>query len=408
MSPRSGRPTEDERGIALVTAILVLLVISVLAAVLMMNVTVERKIAGRDLRAAQALNTAEAGVGEALSRIRNGDITLVPGNPRSVAQIFLASAGSVPVLGTDSIALDTRQPAGQWLSYSTPNKSADVLTVHFKTDGSRSVIYRYDNTKTPAINTSTGLPIYVISATGREGPDKRRIVAEVIQKPFNTNIKASVAANVDIRFIGNGVVCGYNHNENTPAPSGMNGRLVAPDCSPYETGTGNLPGSWTTQATWNGGGAAQSGNPANVSGQSGFYAGPWEALGLSQAEFYAWVGTPLSAAPASLDGITYLDNNGVAQDQSAAIGLQGVTGEGLLYVDGNLTLNSSFTYRGLIYVEGDLIINGQAWVLGGVIVRGKTELMHTGGATVLYSGPTITQVLAKYGGQFVTLSWREY
>jgi hypothetical protein len=76
-------------------------------------------------------------------------------------------------------------------------------------------------------------------------------------------------------------------------------------------------------------------------------------------------------------------------------------------VDGDLTLNSSFTYRGLIYVEGDLKINGQAWVLGGIIVRGKAELRQNGGSTILYSGPTISQVLAKYGGQFVTLSWRE-
>ena len=79
----------------------------------------------------------------------------------------------------------------------------------------------------------------------------------------------------------------------------------------------------------------------------------------------------------------------------------------MLYVDGDLTCNAGFTYRGLLYVEGDLKINGQAWVLGGVIVRGKTTLKANGGMTILYSADAITQALSKYGGQFVTLSWRE-
>ena len=45
-------------------------------------------------------------------------------------------------------------------------------------------------------------------------------------------------------------------------------------------------------------------------------------------------------------------------------------------MDGNLTLNAGFTYRGLIYVEGDLAVNGDAWVLGAVIVRGKTVISY--------------------------------
>ncbi len=398
----------NERGIALVMALLVLLVMSLLAAVLMMSISVERKIAGHDLRSSQALNSAEAGVGEAVSRIRSGDITLPTNNPNAVAQIFLAAAGSVPVLGTDSTALDTKQPAGQWLSYSTANKTADVLTVQFKTDGSRSVVYRYDPTKNPATNTSTGSPIYVISSTGFEGPDVRRIVTEVIQRPFNVNIKAAVSANVDIRFIGNGVVCGYNHNENTPAPAGENGRGGANSCVPYETVGGDLPGSWTTQTTWNGGAATQAGQPIpNASGQTGFYAGPWEALGMSQADFVAWIGAPIGSVPATVNGIYYLDNDTFLGNQSGAWGIQGMVGEGMLYVDGDLTLNAGFTYRGLIYVEGNLTYNGEAWLLGGMIVRGTTEFKQTGGSTILFSGPTIMQVLSKYGGQFVTLAWRE-
>jgi Tfp pilus assembly protein PilX len=404
------RPTGPvgERGIALVMALLVLLVMSMLAAVLMMSVTTERKIAGHDLRRSQALNTAEAGVSEAMARLRNGDITLPTANPRAVAQIFNCLAGSVPAPGVDTTTMETKQPAGQWLPYSNATKGPDVLTVKFKTNPARTVVYKYDGSLNPAIQTASGMPIYVITATGKKGADVRRVVTEVIQKPFNSLVKAALAANLDIDFVGNAVVCGYNHSAATPTDQGENGRGAAPDCTPYETGIGNLPGSWTTGATVNGGAATQSGAPpVNASNQSGFYSGPWEALGMEQADYFSWVGVPQAGAPASINGIVYLDNNGTAQDQSGAWGFGGVTGEGLLYVDGDLTLNSTFVYRGLVYVEGDLKLNGQAWILGGLIVRGKSSVKMNGGATVLYSSDAIAQSIAKYGGQFVTLSWRE-
>src|SRR5262245_14836686 len=157
-TPSMKRP-EPERGIALVMALLILLVLSVIAAALMLSVQVETKISGRDDRRSQALSIAEAGVAEAVSRIRSGDVpdTL---NACMASQIFLASAGSIPVLGADSTGLPTAQPAGNWLSYSTTQKSDQVLTVTYKTDPARTVIYRYDTRKTPPVQTQTGQPIF--------------------------------------------------------------------------------------------------------------------------------------------------------------------------------------------------------------------------------------------------------
>src|SRR5262252_7181617 len=129
---KHSRP-KRERGIALVMALLVLLVISVIAAALMLSVQVETKISGRDDRRSQALSIAEAGVSEAVSRIRSGEVpdTL---NPRMASQIFLVSPGNVPVLGTDSTGLATAQPAGKWLTYTSSVKDDQVLTVTYKTD----------------------------------------------------------------------------------------------------------------------------------------------------------------------------------------------------------------------------------------------------------------------------------
>jgi hypothetical protein len=213
------------------------------------------------------------------------------------------------------------------------------------------------------------------------------------------------------------VVCGFNHRADTPPWTGEDGRFNPPANNPchggggkpdYETGVGDLYGSWTSGGTINGGGAFQNGSPsANVSNQVGFYTGPWDALGVGQADFYSWVGAPKTDVPTNLNAITYLDNDNTGQNQSGAWGIHGVTGEGLLYVDGDVTLNSTFVYKGLVYIEGDLKLNGQAWILGGLIVRGKADVTMNGGATVLYSSEAILLALSKYGGQFVTLSWRE-
>jgi hypothetical protein len=373
----------------------------------MLSVQVETKISGRDDRRSQALSLAEAGVAEAISRIRNGDVPDLL-NPRMASQIFLVGAGSVPVLGTDSIALPTVQPAGRWLTYSTPGKGDQALTVTYRTDAARTRIYRYDQTRNPPIQTATGQPIFVITSTGRKGTDTRTVVTEVIQKPYHPEIKAAIVADYDIRFIGNSIVCGYNHRLDTPLWYGENGRVGAKSCVPYETNSGGVLGAWSSGGITSGGASEQAGQPTpSLANQTGFYTGPWDAIGVPQADFYSMAGSPLNAVPANLNAITYLDNDGVGQNQSGSFAIHGGNGEGLLYVDGDLTLNGNFTYKGLIYIEGDLKLNGQAWILGGIVVRGKSSVKVTGGATVLYSSEAIERALSKYAGQFVTVSWRE-
>ena len=92
MNPRNGDPTAmparpntpsrgssnparpHQEGMALVLALLVLVVLTVIGAALMANVTTETKISGYKVRDTQALTVAEAGVQEAMLRIRNGDV----------------------------------------------------------------------------------------------------------------------------------------------------------------------------------------------------------------------------------------------------------------------------------------------------------------------------------------------
>jgi Tfp pilus assembly protein PilX len=398
---------------AMVIALLALTVLSMLGLVLMMSLNTESRLTSQNLVSATALNLAEAGVAEATSRISSGDINL-GSNPRGTALIFNAAAGSVPVVGVDTTALATAQPAGAWLAYSTANKGPNVLTVSFKTDAARTVIYKYDASKNPPIQTTSGMPIYQVTSTGMSGNATRRIVTEVMQQPVITNMKGAVVCGIEInKFNGNAFACGYNHRADTPDDTGSGGRTGSGGCNEnpginhWETGSGNLTGLWSAGTISSGGASNDDGTPPEAASQTGFYAGPWEALGMTQAAFYAWIGSPVNSIPGNPNGVYYVDDNATTQDGSWSGSAGGATGSGMLYVDGDLTMNAGFNYRGLIYVEGDVKLNGHAWILGGLIVRGKTKVKINGGATVLYSSDAIAQNIAKTKGSFITLSWRE-
>jgi Tfp pilus assembly protein PilX len=404
----------NERGFALVVSMLILLVMTLLGLVLMSSVVLNRSLAGNDQRMRQSLDIAEAGVGEALGRIAHQETQMDASQPADVCQVFNTAIGSVPALGADSVGLATGQAVGSYLNYTTATRSPDALTIGWKKDPTGTIVMRYDPSNTPHVNALSGSPIYQITATGRVGTTRRSVVTEVIQRPYNVSVLGALVANVPVDVLGNSVICGYNHSINTPENDGKKGRInpapIPPNdpdyCGDNELGFGDKPGIWGSQTVNPGGTFFGYGNPAWLTNQSGFPTGPWDALGLSQSDFWSFVGAPVSV-PSNWKGISYVDNNSVTQDHSASLNVQGISGEGFLYVDGDLKISSSFSYVGLVYVEGDLTISGNAWILGGMIVNGNSHIKANGGMTILYSADAITQSISKYGGQFVTLSWRE-
>lgn len=405
------RPTTDERGMALVLALIILMVLSVIGAALMANVNIETKMSGHKVRDTQALAVAEAGVQEAILRIRNGDI-LDDGNPRAVTLIYNQVAGSLPISGTDTTSLPTLQPAGSYLTYTTPNKTSSVLSVRYKTRNGQ--ILKYDENAATKINTTTGNRIYIITATGRSGTAQRQVYTEVTRATINVLARAAVAANVGINFGGNITVCGHDHRMDTPTDTSPTGGPSGPCNAGVGSWLSNnhttcLPGAWSGGAVDDGGSADIGGEPSDfLEAQTGFYSGPWDVLGMTQAEWWSWIGAPVSSAPLNPNGVYYLDNNGVKQDALGSYSYNGGDGEGLLYVDGDLSINGNFHYRGLLYIEGDLTINGDSWILGGLVVKGNSSVkIANGSAIILYSSEAIAQKIAKYGGDLQTIAWRE-
>ena len=397
----------DQEGMALILALMVLLVLTVIGAALMANVNTETKISGLKVRDTQALTVAEAGVQEAMLRLRNGD---VPDdlNPRNVTVIFNQVAGSLPPVGADTTALATLQTAGSYLNYSTAYKDPMMLTMHYKTHN--GVIQRYDEMANPKVNTATGNPIWVITSTGMSGTSGRTTYAEVCRARINVQVRGAVAANVGIQFKGNINVCGHDHRADTPVntyPNTCDLLWHAPPSNMVHTTC--MPGAWSTKDATTKGSANVQGDPIPMKTyQTGFYSGPWDVFTMTQPDFWSWIGSPLSTAPNPPKGIYYLDNDNVKQNGSGDFTYNSGDGEGLLYVDGTLRLNGNFTYRGMIYCEGDLFINGNVWILGGIVVKGKSVVkIANGSAIVLYSADAIQQKITKYGGNLQTIAWRE-
>ncbi len=405
----------NERGAALLLALVVLTTMAFMAMFLGATAAMNRRMAGDDATKAKALRNAESGVAEALARVQAGlgPDPSVANAPRKVVQILLVNSGGTA--GVDTTLLATGQPSGQWLPYSTASKGGNALTIEFRTDAGKTKLYRYDKTQNPPVQSNTGDPVYRVTSTGTAGNISRTIVAEVSWSPAASpyDVRGAVCAGQDVKFLGNAIACGYNHRADTPAGTGSSGRLGLGGCyenplatpPKWEYPTGTTAGIWSTGNAAGGGVANSFGSPAGSSYNSTFYAGPWEVLGMTQSQFYTWVGTAKSSMPATPSGITYLDNDSTKQNATGS--WSNNAGTGFLYCDGDLTLQSN--WRGLVYVEGDLKLNGNTWILGGVICKGRSQIKFNGGATVLYSADAIqTYVAASSGnGKPKVVSWKE-
>ncbi|MBI5837907.1 MAG: hypothetical protein HZB25_11745 [Candidatus Eisenbacteria bacterium] len=398
-----------ERGTALVIAVMVLLAVTLLAAWFLFTAKLEVQISGATQRGNKALEVAEAGVEEAIQRLANGEVPGDVTQPAAVTQIYLLAAGSLPAAGGDTTNLPTAQALASALPYSLAAKGPDVLTVNFKTTPDGATVLRYNPLHSPRINTVSGAPIYQVRSTGTAGTTSQTVLAEVCKVPATAMVAAAVMADVGIQFNGNISVCGHDHSAATPTGTRTPDCNVGPGAWLGASAHGScVYGGWSSGEITKQGSSDIHGEPTDTtSHRTGFFNGPWEPVGLSQADFWAWMGAPFPSPPDPPNGILYLDDDGIKQNQSGHFAYHGGDGEGFLYVDGDLQINGNFTYRGLIYVEGDLSINGTCWILGALVVKGKTTIhLATGDATVLYSGEAIEQALERYSRRFTRISWR--
>lgn len=411
----------DQGGAALVVALLMLLGLAAMGVTAVMIGSSDLMVAGGHRQRSVALNTAEAGLAEALHRMNqrpgtmvsvggsNVDISIfdpaTPPNPAWSARIFNTSPGAAPASGDGAFHTGTIQPAGNYLNYASSSDPDEAILIRHKLrdfdgDGTAEVAL-FDPSRIPPENPNTGFPIERITVTGREGQARRVIQADVVRFPLNPNVLAGLMANGAVDLRGNVTVCGRNHRIDTPAHTGL------PNCSPaWEEADGNLYGVMTTGGSVGTRGSTDllgSPSPTNTDNTNTFQsiAGVLGVTDQEWADIVANADRTSFSGSGPYDGITVINGN-----QS----LNGGTGSGLLYVNGNLTLSGNFTWRGLIYVEGVFRITGTAWILGGAMANGGGEItavdFGAGTPKILYSRAALVQTLMS-AMNYIVLSWKE-
>ncbi len=82
------------------------------------------------------------------------------------------------------------------------------------------------------------------------------------------------------------------------------------------------------------------------------------------------------------------------------------SGQGILLVDGELTIQGDFHFYGLVIVKGEIQMKGGVQITGAVIVGG--QLQSEPGDQILYSQCAVAQALAAGGGQAAPLRSRAW
>jgi len=415
-----GQDQRAVRGSALVVALMMLLALGFVGAALVLTTGADLKIAGDGRRATQAQFAAEAGVQEALHRlamaagtsVTANDVTFdpalrdqsVPPNPDWEARIYLPQGTTLVSADPSIVYAPTVQQAAQALDYA---QTGGYLTIRHKWvdadhDGDRDAgeVVLYDASRLPPENFASGGPVEVIEVSGFRGQARRRLRVEAVRFPFTPNVLAAISSDRGVDVRGNVSICGFNHRAATPVNSTLGS---APPCSPnYNEADGHLVAVTTTGDIVDRRGSSDlSGYPAAIdtSSSNPFYSLA-QALGVTQDivdEILAHA-DHTSADTSPLDGITCIDGDAR---------INNTTGSGLLYVKGDLDVSGNFTWKGLIYVEGNFSITGTPWVLGAVMVRGRSDYAFSGGSpAILYSRDMIRLALES-AFKYVVLSWKE-
>ncbi|MDO9390845.1 MAG: PilX N-terminal domain-containing pilus assembly protein [bacterium] len=460
---------KQEKGIALVMALMLLLVMSVMVAGFMLTITNEQKMGGNQVRYVEALNLAEAGISEVSARLNlpTGDANAIAENTPQNAdwEARILNETNLPAAEGNAqyypalLAGTTNQ-----LSYTVSDiNSADaqyVLTARYKTNAAGNAIFFYDyGTGTqhlvngPPFNApnDNSFPIWVIRSTGMVGNVRRSVEAEVTRNKVEINVTAAVSCDQAVWATGAFSVCGHNHLMSTPVgtrvkqggssnPCHDDGWEVCDrDAAGYAADSciagGCLPGITTTGDANEPpkGGGDELGFPVGNS-NTGTFKEIWEALGFAtEADMrsaYNITQFNTKAGASITDGCGFYEYTGdMTPDGSKANELSisdlPDSSRGILWVRGPFDGVGAGCFKGLLYVDGEMAVSNKIWVLGAVMIKGDNvnydgvsgnapgagRGMHMrGNGDLLYSSEMLQYVMQQISSSSIGLkqiSWRE-
>ena len=437
----------NQKGFVLVVSLAFLCILALLGSTAMVLTTTDMKIGENYKSSTQAFTAAQAGIAEARNRLKGSDTasgyvgdTGVTADPLWLAYILTSGTWTTADDPDYNGAYLNYFPSGTTFTGTSPQantlqSSVDVdyfvkirhkreydaeqaghsTTIPHYIDGDSStgthtaaspgsIVYYGDDNPSDNTNhwvefTSAGnptqreaRPVEIIRAYGQSAGALSVLEIEVKRIPLNINSEGVVYAKNNVTSNGTVTVDGHDH-AGTSGAVNCGGATAAPMPPIYTYPSG-------TVTTLNGVSNTLDGDPPNeVSGD----------VDIPITEYVAAMGLPGSATEIITEdqnGTTYgADGNGNSvicySDTSdpynvQGLKLQGVTGYGLLAVDGDLELGGGFTWHGLVLATGTLVFNGGGGPnriqITGAVLANQTVTMN-GSVDLYYDSCYIQEAL---------------
>ncbi len=424
----------DERGNALVVALLILFLLTSLGITYVAITKGDKQITGNQIASTQAFTNAEAGITEVLHRMSNpyttvplGYIgepvgTVTPGWGRYVVNVPGSSATDPQYNATLSDGLDNNgnsaiDEASEHYPETGSIQGTNVavsqrlnypwVKVRYKLNAANQVLLFGDDDNNPLTppreNTVRGVPEIIVTAEGMQGVGQKIVTVEAVKYPLPP-IPGSVYTEGAMNFAGNSFyIDGHDH-----APT-----------APWDTipGSPPLPGIATPNdplAISNQLNAQQQNNVEGSGTDPSVQSSPVN-LDL-QAMAAAWdqvadITYPTSQNNPSTAGWGDLNNLKIVH-VAGDLSVQGTnSGAGVLIIDGDFQLGGSFNYNGLIICLGNVDVVGGGFaknIIGALLVQGTlTGTTNVNGNVKIYYSSAMISKLSSLSAYQIS-SWIDH
>lgn len=399
MRKDTGVAHKKTRGMALPTALLVLVVLTLLGMAAIFTASTELDIAGNGRRELEALSIAEGGVHEGLARLNMptgaAPIRIIPGETSpgvpdpdwsmTIVNKSAPGAGEVQTL-TGTFGSSTVLPFSTVVRYKL--EQAGEAPTHCDADGCNGEVvlfhtnFGYASASVPT-GTSPGRPVVQIESTYTgtgPGAAQKTVLVEAIRAEGGINATATVRA------------CGYvamQGNATVNAPAGGTSVMAGTTFSSQGSATVNPPGSTNSGQSC----------PGDLFAQT---------FGMPAAEMQALADMvqsgPANTPPSGTKGKTiYITGAGTetSWQGNAIIGTpeEPVT----VIVEGHLRIQGNVRFFGFVYTRGDFDIQGNAQLEGAVITEGNARDLQ-GNSVMTFNPAALTN--PKLNGPFAMTLWK--
>lgn len=400
----------DDRGMALPTALLVLVILTLLGTAAVFTSSTELDIAGNGRRELQALSVAEAGIHEALARLNMKEGT----SPTRIVPDVDGSGNPVATWTTTIVKGTPGANQRRTLTYSTTDPTAELpifTTIRYKREATEQPIshcnadgcsnqevvrfhtdYQYSGSHVPT-GTQVGPPVLQLSSiyADSSASSSKTLLVEAVRSITNIQTPGTVRACGQVRCSGTGDIDGTAHPDQSAIVAGQSGGTGCND-SRVDPDPSTNPNAVQVQACPL--------SPADLFQQT---------FGVTR-EYMKQIAdivapAPFAAPPSGTRGkIIYV--TGTAKSTWQGNNVLGSPTEPVIVVfEGDFRVQGNLTFYGVVYVVGNMEFGGGTQnYYGAIISQGSAEINLSGNTFFTYNPDVLDNL--KDLSPFTTILWK--